>query len=241
MSGHGALEKSGKPELLYVGLESCPACAIERWGLVVALSRFGTFSELRLGQSAVGSPQIVPSFTFSSARYSSPYLSFDGIEVSSDLPAPGGGFRSLDRLSPAQGRLLRSLDAREIAPFVDVGNQFVDVGATVSPGLVEGLSWSQLAGSVGRPRTQTGQAIAASAEVFTAEICRVTAGQPAAVCGSAVVQAYASRLASFGGRAGGCPLGRGRAASRAVVARAAVVAWRAVVTWRVAVTARRGV
>jgi hypothetical protein len=229
VSGHGALEKTGKPEVLYVGLESCAACAIERWGLVVALSRFGAFSDLRLGQSAVGSPPIVPSFTFSGARYSSPYLSFDGIEVSSDLPAPGGGFRSLDRLSPAQGRLLRSLDAREIAPFVDVGNQFVDVGATVSPGLVGGLSWSQLAGSVGRPRTQAGQAIAASAEVFTAEICRVTGGQPAAVCRSAVVQDYASRLASFGGRASGCPLGRRGAASRAAVARP------------VAVTARRGV
>src|SRR6185312_17106500 len=39
LTGRGALEQSGKPEVLYVGLESCPACAIERWGLVVALSQ----------------------------------------------------------------------------------------------------------------------------------------------------------------------------------------------------------
>lgn len=209
LAGRAPLEQSGKPELLYVGLESCPACAIERWGLVVALFRFGTFSELRLGQSAVTARPFVPSFTFSGARYSSPYLSFNGIEVSSDLPAARGGFRSLDRLTPAQGRLLRVLDPSRVGPFVDVGNQFVDVGATVSPGLAQGLSWSQLAGSVHRPRMPAGQGIAASAEVFTAEICRVTGGQPAAVCGSAGVQDYASRLVGFAARGIGCPLGVG--------------------------------
>jgi hypothetical protein len=206
LAGRAPLEQSGKPELLYVGLESCPACAIERWGLVVALSQFGTFSELRLGQSAVTARPFVPSFTFSGARYSSPYLSFDGVEVSSDLPAPGGGFRRLDRLTGAQAHLLRALDPSRVGPFVVVGNQFVDVGATVSPGLAQGLSWSLLAGSVHRPRTPAGQGIAATAEVFTAEICRVTGGQPAAVCGSASAQDYASRLNRFGAPARGCPL-----------------------------------
>src|SRR6185312_1586915 len=104
LAGRGALKRSGKPEVLYVGMESCPACVIERWGLVVALSQFGTFAQLRLGQSAVTERPFVPSFTFSGARYSSPYLSFDAVEVSSDLPAAGGGFQSLDRLTPAQAR-----------------------------------------------------------------------------------------------------------------------------------------
>ena len=211
VSGRGPLELAGKPELLSVGLESCPACAIERWGLVVSLSQFGTFSNLRLGESAVGRRPFVPSFTFSGARYASPYLAFDAVEVSSDLPAPGGGFRTLDRLTPAQSRLLRGLDAREIAPFVDVGNQFADVGATVSPGVAHGLSWSQVSASVGRPRTPAGQAIAATAEVFTAEICRVTGGEPSSVCGSAVVQTYTNRSAGFGGAATGCPVGGGGA------------------------------
>jgi hypothetical protein len=211
----GALDRSGKPEVSYVGLESCPACAIERWGLVVALSQFGTFSNLRLGQSAITERPFVPSFTFSGARYSSPFLSFDGVEVSGDLPAPGGGFRSLDRLTPAAARVLRRLDPRGLAPFVDVANQFADVGATVSPRVAQGLSWSQVAASVGRPRSRAGQAIAASAEVFTAEICRATGGQPASVCGTPVVQDYASHLAGFGAPALGCPIGDAR---RTVVA-----------------------
>jgi hypothetical protein len=221
LAGRPALKRSGKPEVLYVGLESCPACAIERWGLVVALSKFGTFPQLRLGQSAVTERPFVRSFTFAGARYVSPYLSFDAVEVSSDLTAPGGGFQSLGRLTTAQGRLLRTLDPSRIAPFIDVGNQFSDVGATVSPGFGRGLSWSQLAGSVGRPRTQAGQAIAASAEVFTAEICRATRGDPASVCTSAVVQDYSSRLAQFGARAAGCPVGGGGTRRAVVTARRA--------------------
>src|SRR5580692_10140458 len=41
-----ALTENGKPEMLYIGAEYCPYCAAERWAMVVALSRFGTFSGL---------------------------------------------------------------------------------------------------------------------------------------------------------------------------------------------------
>jgi hypothetical protein len=221
LAGRGALQRSGKPEVFYVGLESCPACAISRWGLVIALSQFGTFSELRLGQSAVSVRPFVPSFSFAGARYASPYVSFDAVEDSSDLPATGGGFQALERLTPAQARLFRSLDRRGITPFVDVGNQFVDVGATVSAGLAEGLSWSQLAASVRRPRTAVGQALAASAEAFTAEICRATGGEPVSVCASVVVHEYTSRLARFGALGVGCPVVGGGARRAGVPARRA--------------------
>lgn len=226
LAGRRALTRSGKPEVLFVGLESCPACAIERWGMVVALSQFGAFSNLRLGESAVASRPFVRSFTFSGAKYSSPFLSFDPIEVSSDLPAPGGGFRTLGRLTPAQGRLLRVLDPRGIAPFVDVANQFADVGATVSPDVGQGLSWSQLAASAARPRTPSGQAIAATAEVLTAEICRATGGAPASVCGSAVASDYTSRLGRFGAPGTDCPISGGSAQLTTVARRAAVAARR---------------
>src|SRR4051794_36222191 len=40
------LTNAGKPEVLFIGGEFCPYCAGERWALVQALSRFGTFSGL---------------------------------------------------------------------------------------------------------------------------------------------------------------------------------------------------
>ena len=49
-----ALSTDGKPEVLYIGAEYCPYCAAERWPMVLALSRFGTFHNLRLTHSASG-------------------------------------------------------------------------------------------------------------------------------------------------------------------------------------------
>ncbi|HSR26568.1 MAG TPA: DUF929 family protein, partial [Candidatus Eisenbacteria bacterium] len=43
---------TGRPEVLYVGAEYCPYCAAERWPLIVALSRFGTFSGVRAAASS---------------------------------------------------------------------------------------------------------------------------------------------------------------------------------------------
>src|SRR4051812_39000218 len=40
------LTQGEKPLILYVGAEYCPFCAAERWSLVQALSRFGTFHDL---------------------------------------------------------------------------------------------------------------------------------------------------------------------------------------------------
>jgi hypothetical protein len=172
----------------------------------VALSRFGTFTNLDLGESETTAPPVVQSFTLAGARYESPYVSLSAVEISGEAPRPGGGFAPLGHLTAPQRVLLRALDPEGIAPFIDVANRFRDVGATEPPGALAGSSWSALAGSLRRPRSPAGQAIAATAEVLTAEICRATAGAPAAVCGGAVVREYSSRLARFGGRGSGCSL-----------------------------------
>ncbi len=53
-TGTPALTSGGKPEVFYTGAEYCPYCAAQRWPLIVALSRFGTFSGLSTAFS--GSP-----------------------------------------------------------------------------------------------------------------------------------------------------------------------------------------
>ena len=151
------------------------------------------------------------SFTFAGARYQSPYVSFVPVELSGEAPRPSGGYEPLQNLTSAQRSLFNALDARRVVPFVDVANRVLDVGATVPPGLVGDSSWGALAASLRHARTQTGQAIAATAEVLTAEICRATSGAPATVCGSPVVQDYSGRLSGFGARGGGCPAPPGEA------------------------------
>src|SRR6266516_3727623 len=52
INGGTPLTSGGKPEMLYMGAEYCPYCAAERWSMIVALSRFGTFSGLSTVHSA---------------------------------------------------------------------------------------------------------------------------------------------------------------------------------------------
>ena len=56
-----ALTANGKPEVLYMGAEYCPYCAAERWAMIVALSRFGTFSGLSTVHSAAANGPATPS------------------------------------------------------------------------------------------------------------------------------------------------------------------------------------
>ena len=58
-----ALTANGKPEVLYMGAEYCPYCAAERWAMIVALSRFGTFSGLATVHSAAANGPAKPSPT----------------------------------------------------------------------------------------------------------------------------------------------------------------------------------
>jgi hypothetical protein len=75
------LEKDGKPQLLFVGGEFCPFCAAERWSLVAALSRFGTFSDLKQIRSAVNDGDLA-TFSFYKSSYTSKYIDFNPIEYS---------------------------------------------------------------------------------------------------------------------------------------------------------------
>jgi hypothetical protein len=47
VSATDAVAGGGKPEVLYIGAEYCPYCGTERWSMIVALSRFGTFRGLK--------------------------------------------------------------------------------------------------------------------------------------------------------------------------------------------------
>src|ERR1700751_1082336 len=72
------LTANGKPEMLYMGAEYCPYCAAERWAMIQALSRFGTFSGLSAIRSAAkdgaGQAEVYPNtatWTFVNSSYTS--------------------------------------------------------------------------------------------------------------------------------------------------------------------------
>src|SRR5712691_9791473 len=72
------LVSGGLPRVLYVGGLFCPFCATQRWPMIAALSRFGTFKGLRYARSATQGETVqnIHTFTLSGDTYTSSYLSF---------------------------------------------------------------------------------------------------------------------------------------------------------------------
>jgi hypothetical protein len=182
------LTAGGKPRVLYIGAEYCPYCATERWAVIVALSRFGTWDGLRYAFSAAD--DVYPNtatFTFHGASYTSDYLSFTGVETETNERQP------LDTLDGADRAIFQKYGTGGI-PFVDLGGRHVIVGATYDPTLVVGHTQAQIAAALTDQSSRMGTGILAAANVITASICESTGGQPTAVCNSSGVTAAAEVL-----------------------------------------------
>jgi hypothetical protein len=179
------------PEVFYFGAEYCPFCAVERWALVVALSRFGTFKHLGLVSSAVTDTYpATPSFSFVRASYSSRFVAFRAVERWSNVPSPEGGYRSLTRPTPAEAAIVARYDsARYLGsssagsiPFVDIANRFLVSGSCFSPSFLAGLTQEDVAAHLADPNDPITRAIVASANAIDAALCSATGGRPGAVC-----------------------------------------------------------
>jgi hypothetical protein len=185
------------PGVFFYGAEYSPYAAAERWVVVVALARFGTFTDLGSMQS---SGSIVfpttQTFTFSHLTYQSRYVALETDEYYSDQNPLGVGYTVLEHPTPQQAALVRAFaPSADTFPFVDVGNRYVTVGqAGFSPSVLVGSSTSQIAAGLSASGNPVTQAIVASANYLTATVCQVTGQQPAAVCTSPGVLAAARRL-----------------------------------------------
>ena len=198
LKGQAVLSDSGKPLVLYVGAEYCPFCAAERWAVVVALSRFGTFTNLKLSSSS--SDDVFPStptLSFYGATYTSQYLTFQGVETQSNKHS-GQGYAPLQQLTPAQASLLQKYNAAPYVPsdsagsipFVDFADQAVISGASYSPQVLAGKSQADVAAAIKDPTSDISKSIGGTANAISALLCKLTGGQPATVCTGTAVTAY---------------------------------------------------
>lgn len=194
-----ALTAGGKPQILYIGAEYCPYCAAERWAMVVALSRFGSFSGLKLIHSSSSDvyPN-TPTLTFAHATYTSQYVDFSPVE----MYGPKNNGIIFQKPTSAESALMAKYDAAPYVPsadassfpFVDIGNQYLVIGAQYLPSSLAGLSWSQVASDVKNPSSAVAKGIDGTANSITAAICKINKNAPAAVCNSAAAKAGAGSL-----------------------------------------------
>lgn len=181
-----AVTASSDGALVYVGAGFCPYCALERWALLVALSKFGTFNALSnsvLSSSTDIYPDLA-SWSFVGAQYSSTYLRFEPTELYSSVPKANGGYQQLQKLNAAQKAAFDQFDPGGQLPFVDIANHYVSLGASASPSVLEGLSLEQVGARLGDPSSPVAQAIDGTANYLIAAICQVSPGARPAVCSS---------------------------------------------------------
>jgi thiol-disulfide isomerase/thioredoxin len=189
MSGPALLGPSGRPLIFYFGAEYCPYCAAERWPIIIALSRFGTFSGLKTTTSSSSDiyPN-TPTFTFHSAVYSSQYVEFQAVETTDRNQ------NALDSPTQAQLALVNLYDKGGSIPFVDFGNRYTLSGATYLPDSLQGMGWQQIAEALQQPDSPQAKAILGSANLIAAAVCKLTSDQPAGVCSGAAIQSIEAKL-----------------------------------------------
>jgi hypothetical protein len=201
VSGAAPLTSGGKPEMLYMGAEYCPYCAGERWAMITALSRFGTFSGLStVHSSTTDSPSNLSTFTFHGSSYTSKYLTFTPVEMQTNvLDKSTGNYPTLETPTAAQQALLTKYDAAPYTteagaiPFIYFGGKYVSIGASYDVTVLSGKSWDQIASALSDPNSAIAKAIGGTANHITAAICKMTGNQPASAC-TATIQSLEKSL-----------------------------------------------
>jgi len=194
------LASNNKPELLFLGGEYCPYCAAERWSMVNALSRFGTFTGLTTTHSSTSDvyPN-TPTFTFTKAKYTSQYLTFTSVEEFSNVREGNSSnqntpYVTLQKPTAAQTALAAAYNPTGAIPFLDFGNKYVEVGnlSPLSPSMLTGKTWAQVAAAMNDPSSALGKALVGNANYITAGICQLTNNLPASACTPTIQQLEAN-------------------------------------------------
>ena len=176
-------DAAGRPLIVYVGAEYCPYCAAERWALILALSRFGSFSGLQ--ETLSSSTDVYPdtsTFTFVDASYTSSWVDFQPSEIEDRAQQP------LQTPSTQAAQLFTSLDRPPYTsllgafPFLDIAGSYLLRDAGYSPQLLQGLSWTDIATDLSNPSDPVAKAIIGNANVLTAGICLASGNQPQSIC-----------------------------------------------------------
>jgi hypothetical protein len=202
ITGQPQLVVNGKPLIFYYGAEYCPFCAAQRWPMVVALSRFGTFTGLKVTHSAADdSFPNTPTLSFHGATYTSDYLVFQGVETTTNV-RQGNGYGPLDQPTADQQALVAKYDAPPYVdgdaagtiPFMDFANKALQSASSYGPSTLAGMTPQQVADALSDPTNNVAQEIDGSANAITALLCQITGNQPGNVCSSAAVKAYAGKF-----------------------------------------------
>ncbi len=182
---------NNKPEVLYEGAEFCPYCATERWAMAVALSKFGTFTNLQETHSST--TDVYPNtqtLSFYKSTYTSNYITFTPIEIETNISNGNGGYTTLQTPTKTENNIINKYDATPYLPsqdagaipFIDFGGKYLIAGATYNPQVLQGKSHSQIASALADSKSPIAQGADGAANIIIATICKITNNQPSTAC-----------------------------------------------------------
>jgi Domain of unknown function (DUF929) len=180
------LTAEGKVEVAYVGGGWCPYCALGNWPLQVALSQFGTFTQL--GGPLSSSPTDVypglKSWSFTGSRYTSKYFKLDAFETAPEkVSAPG----SLNTLLEKYDQIAYTQSPGSI-PFTDLGDHFLVLGAPSSVAPLLHLSQAQVAADLRNPDSAVARTVDGAANYLVAAMCLTPGASSPPICASKFAQ-----------------------------------------------------
>ncbi len=182
------LTYNGKPGILYLGADYCPFCAVTRWGLIMALMRFGSFSSLHYMTSNTSASEPYPgspTFTFYNSSYQSGTIAFVGVEEYNHDHGPLQSVTAFENNIYQEADINNpnlASDLKGGIPFIDFGNVTIQGAAPVSPSVIYQNNWQGIIANLSSPGTLQAQALVGEADVFTAQICRIDNYTPSSVC-----------------------------------------------------------
>lgn len=184
LEGGTPLTQDGKPKVLYIGAEYCPFCAMERWALIGALSRFGTFTGLTPTTSSSSDVHPdTPTWSFAKAKYTSDVLALEAIETQDRNQQP------LQTLDGQNLQLFQKFNPGGGIPWIDYGGTNATSGATVDANVIDGKTYDQIIAGIYDPTSEIGKTVDPAINMITAQLCQQTNGQPTNVCTSKAVVA----------------------------------------------------
>jgi hypothetical protein len=178
---------AGKPTVVFVGGEYCMYCAAERWSLIMALERFGTFSGLTYMASTNPGEGDYATFSFVGSSYTSQYLSFRPFEAFD---------RSDNALQTVPSNYSAVWEGKGGGvPFLDFGNTYVIADSLIAnPAILgSGRNWTSILTDISTSDA-VGLQFREAANLITAAICKITQGEPLSVCSASPIGSEVSSI-----------------------------------------------
>jgi hypothetical protein len=183
------LSSGGRPEIMFICAEYWSKCAAERWPLVMALSKFGTFTTLKgTTSSATGTSPKTPTFSFYGATYTSKYLTLVTDELETNTDVGEGEYPLLQPPTTQEMTMMNAWDRapyttiRLSLPFAYVGGKFLLTTAQYDASAISQMSFQTAASTMSSGTSAVSRNAEAAAGYLVADFCALTRDQPTRVC-----------------------------------------------------------